>query len=262
MARIVAVANQKGGVGKTTTTINLAASLALADQRVLLVDVDPQGNLTSVVGQKGKSAAEGTIYEALTSAEPLTDCRPFMIATGIDRMKLLPADRNLTGAEIELVPLPRREERLRALLANARDDFDYILIDCPPSLGLLTLNALVAADAVLIPLHCEYFTLERLADLVGTMRRVRAELNPSLDIEGVLLTMFDERTNLGQQVASDVRQFFKEKVYRTVIPRNVRLGEAPSHGMPVILYDVKSRGAEAYLALAREVLARATPTAA
>ena len=262
MSRVVAIANQKGGVGKTTTTINLAASLALADQRVLLVDVDPQGNLTSGVGQKGKITAAGTIYEALTSTEPTTDCRPFMVPTAIDRMTLLPADRNLTGAEIELVTLSRREERLRALLSDVRDHFDYILIDCPPSLGLLTLNALVAADAVLIPLHCEYFALEGLADLVGTMRRVRAGLNPALDIEGVLLTMFDERTNLGQQVANDVRQFFKEKVYRTVIPRNVRLGEAPSHGMPVILYDVKSRGAEAYLALAREVLARSTPTAA
>jgi chromosome partitioning protein len=262
MARIVAVANQKGGVGKTTTTINLAASLALAEQRVLLVDVDPQANLTSGVGQKGKAAASGTIYEALTSAEPRTDSGAFRIPTNIDRLSIVPADRNLTGAEIELVPLARREERLRLLLNGARDDFDYILIDCPPSLGLLTLNALVAADAVMIPLHCEYFALEGLADLVGTMRRVRSALNPSLDIEGVLLTMFDERTNLGQQVARDVREFFKEKVYRTVIPRNVRLGEAPSHGMPVILYDAKSRGAEAYLALAREVLERSTATAA
>jgi chromosome partitioning protein len=190
------------------------------------------------------------------------DCRKFIVSTIVDRMQLVPADRNLTGAEIELVTLDRREERLRILLNAVRDEYDYILIDCPPSLGLLTLNALVAANAVLIPLHCEYFALEGLADLVGTIRRVRAALNPSLDIEGVLLTMFDERTNLGQQVAQDVRQFFKEKVFRTVIPRNVRLGEAPSHGMPVILYDVKSRGAEAYLALAREVLERSTPTAA
>ena len=256
MGRILAVANQKGGVGKTTTTINLAASLALADQRVLLVDVDPQGNLTSGVGRKDQATPAGTIYNALTTAEPTTDARPFVIPAGVDGMGLIPADRNLTGAEIELVTLSGREERLRVLLTSIRDDFDYIFIDCPPSLGLLTLNALVAADAVLIPLHCEYFALEGLADLVGTMRRVRAALNPALDIEGVLLTMFDERTNLGQQVATDVRQFFKEKVFRTVIPRNVRLGEAPSHGVPVILYDVKSRGAEAYLALAREVLAR------
>jgi chromosome partitioning protein len=262
MARIVATANQKGGVGKTTTTINLAASLALSDRRVLLVDLDPQGNLTSGVGQKDKATAAGTIYHALTSQEPTVDLRPFVVPTAIERLLLVPADRNLTGAEIELVPLPRREERLRFLLEPLREHFDYIFIDCPPSLGLLTLNALVAADAVLIPLHCEYFALEGLADLVGTMRRVRAALNPSLDIEGVLLTMFDERTNLGQQVANEVRQFFKEKVFRTIIPRNVRLGEAPSHGMPVILYDVKSRGAEAYLALAREVLERSAATAA
>jgi len=261
MARIVAVVNQKGGVGKTTTAINLAASLALAGQRVLLVDVDPQGNLTSGVGQKGKAAPAGTIYHALTSAIPTTDAGPFTLATGVERLALLPADRNLTGAEIEMVPLANREERLRSLLTPLRDTFDYIFIDSPPSLGLLTLNALVAADAVLIPLHCEYFALEGLADLVGTMRRVRAALNPTLDIEGVLLTMFDERTNLGQQVANEVRQFFKEKVFQTVIPRNVRLGEAPSHGMPAIVYDVKSRGAEAYLALAREVLQRAGVTA-
>ncbi len=262
MARILAVANQKGGVGKTTTTINLAASLALAGRRVLLVDVDPQGNLTSGVGQKGKASPAGTIYDALTGSEDATDARPFIVPTGVDRMRLIPADRNLTGAEIELVALAGREERLRALLASIRDDYDFIFIDCPPSLGLLTLNALVAADAVLIPLHCEYFALEGLADLVGTLRRVRAALNPALDIEGVLLTMFDERTNLGQQVAADVRAFFKDKVFRTVIPRNVRLGEAPSHGLPAILYDVKSRGAEAYLALAREVLERSAATAA
>jgi chromosome partitioning protein len=262
MSRIVAVANQKGGVGKTTTAINLAASLATAGRQVLLVDIDPQSNLTSGVGHKGKAPAGRTIYDALTASETDTDARRFIAATSVDRLQLIPADANLTGAEIELVTLSAREERLRTLLTPLRPDFDYIFIDCPPSLGLLTLNALVAADAVLIPLHCEYFALEGLADLVGTMRRVRAAFNPLLDIEGVLLTMFDERTNLGQQVANEVRQFFKEKVFRTVIPRNVRLGEAPSHGMPVILYDPKSRGAEAYTALAREVLQRTAAPAA
>ena len=253
MARITAITNQKGGVGKTTTAINLAASLALADQRVLLVDLDPQGNLTSGIGLRGQRAPAGTIYDALT-AETLPDVRELVLPTVVEHLKAIPADANLTGAEIELVSLPERERRLRRVLEPLRADFDRIFVDCPPSLGLLTLNALVAADTVLIPLHCEYFALEGLAALVSTLRRVRASLNPALDIEGVLLTMHDERTNLGQQVARDVREFFKEKVYRTVIPRNVRLGEAPSHGKPVILYDVKSRGAEAYLTLARELL--------
>jgi len=262
MPRVVAVANQKGGVGKTTTAINLAASLAVADRKVLLIDLDPQSNLTSGVGQKGKAGPAGTIYDAMTALDPLSDPKPFIIPTVVDGLMLMPSDRQLTGAEIEMVPLPHREERLRTLIASARDQYDYVFIDCPPSLGLLTLNALVAADAVLIPLHCEYFALEGLAELVGTIRRVRAAFNPALDIDGVLLTMVDERTNLGQQVAADVRQFFKEKVFRTVIPRNVRLGEAPSHGLPVLLYDVKSRGAEAYLALAREVLERSAATAA
>jgi chromosome partitioning protein len=260
MARLLSVANQKGGVGKTTTAINLATALALGDQKVLLVDMDPQGNLTSGVGLKGQSAPAGTLYQAITSAEPIADPLAFAMATRVKDLWLIPADRNLTGAEVELVSLPNRERRLRDLLEPLRDRFDFILIDTPPSLGLLTLNALVAADAVLIPLNCEYFALEGLADLVATLRRVRAALNPSLDIAGVLMTMYDERTNLGQQVARDIREFFKDRVYDTVIPRNVRLGEAPSHGLPAILYDVKSRGSEAYLALARELLARESPS--
>jgi chromosome partitioning protein len=256
MSKIFAIANQKGGVGKTTTAINLSASLALAGQRILLVDVDPQGNLTSGVGLKGQRGAKGTIYEALM-ADEVPNLELFTLQTEIPGLALIPADRNLAGAEVELVSLPNRESRLRNLLKKIRDgnNYDYVMIDCPPSLGLLTVNALVAADFVLIPLHCEYFALEGLADLVTTLKRVRAGFNAALDIAGVLLTMYDDRTNLGQQVSANVRAFFGEKVYNTVIPRNVRLGEAPSHGKPVILYDPKSRGAESYQALAREVLA-------
>jgi chromosome partitioning protein len=250
--KIVAITNQKGGVGKTTTAINLGAALALSGHRVLLVDIDPQANATSGVGCKGRRADAGTIYEALMDDDAVGRADGYVLATSTHGLSLIPASRDLAGAEIELIPLADRERRLRTLLEPLRSRFDTILVDSPPSLGLLTLNALVAADRVLIPLHCEYFALEGLADLVGTMRRVRGGLNPALDIEGVLLTMSDDRTNLGQQVARDVREFFKEKVYGTVIPRNVRLAEAPSHGLPAVAYDARSRGAEAYSALADE----------
>jgi chromosome partitioning protein len=253
-ARIIAVANQKGGVAKTTTTINLGASLALASQRVLVVDLDPQANLTSGLGQKDARGPGGTAYEALTTTDG--DANDFVVPTGVDHLSLIPADRDLTGAEIELVPILARERQLARRLDALRPHYDFILIDSPPSLGLLTLNALVAADAVLIPLNCEYFALEGIAELTATIERVRQALNPGLALEGVLLTMYDDRTNLGQQVSANIREYFGDAVYRTVIPRNVRLGEAPSHGVPVILYDVRSKGAEAYVALAHEFLER------
>jgi chromosome partitioning protein len=249
MSKIIAVSNQKGGVGKTTTTINLAASLAVANQRVLVVDMDPQGNLSSGLGHK--AGDDHTVYEALVGDADLP-----ILQTVVDRLHLVPAGRHLAGAEIELVTLEGRDGRLRRLLDVVRSQYDFIFIDTPPSLGLLTLNALVAADTVLIPLHCEYFALEGLADLMATLSRVRQALNPPLDVEGVVLTMYGDRTNLGAQVAREIRQFFESKVFDTVIPRNVRLAEAPSHGLPVLLYDPRSRGAEAYVSLARELLQR------
>lgn len=253
--KVIAVSNQKGGVAKTTTAINLAASLAMAEQRVLLIDMDPQANLTSGVGLKDQAADAGTIYDALTATEPIV-ARDFVLPTQIDHLSLVPADRHLTGAEIELVNLPDRDKRLKRFVDALRGEFDFIFIDSPPSLGLLTLNALVAADSVLIPLNCEYFALEGIAELMATLDRVCESLNPTLAVEGVLLTMYDDRTNLGQQVGGNIREYFGDQVFKTVIPRNVRLGEAPSFGVPVILHDARSRGAEAYLALAREFLSR------
>lgn len=249
----IAVVNQKGGVGKTTTAVNLGAALALMGHRTLVVDADPQGNMTSGLGLRGQRGSGGTIYDALVSD---VDVRTCILPTEVAQLFAVPSDRSLTGAEIELVSIPERERRLSRAIRTIREHFEFVIVDCPPSLGLLTLNALVAADAVLIPLHCEYFALEGLADLVGTLKRVRSALNPRLDVEGVLLTMYDDRTNLGQLVARDVREYFREKVFNTIIPRNVRLGEAPSHGKPGVIYDPKSRGAAAYFSLAKEVVER------
>jgi len=251
MGRVIAVANQKGGVGKTTTTINLGACLAAAERRVLVVDADPQGNLTSGLGRKTRERRP-SLYDVLIDGLPLGQT---LLETDLPFLRLAPSDRNLTGAEVELVPQERREYRLREALAAVRDDYDYVLIDCPPSLGLLTVNGLVAADRLLVPLQCEYFALEGVSELMATLQRVQRGLNPELAIEGVLLTMVDERTNLTQQVTSEIRNHFKDQVFRTSIPRSIRLGEAPSFGKPILLYDIRSRGSEAYLELAKEFMA-------
>jgi chromosome partitioning protein len=251
LGRVIAVANQKGGVGKTTTAINLAASLAAAERSVLAVDADPQGNLTSGLGRRTREARP-SLYDTLINQLPIEQ---ILVPTELRHLTLAPSDRNLTGAEVELVPTLAREYRLKEALAPVIPRFDYLLIDCPPSLGLLTVNALAAADTVLIPLQCEYFALEGISELVDTMRRIQRALNPRLEIEGVLLTMVDERTNLSQQVATEIKSHFKEQVFRTAIPRSVRLGEAPSFGKPILLYDIRSRGAEAYLDLAKELMA-------
>jgi chromosome partitioning protein len=252
VVRVTACTNQKGGVGKTTTVINLAAYLALSGTRTLVIDLDPQGNATSGLGVDRRSVG-GSSYEALVERRPLGE---LIVPTSVEGLDLIPSTPSLSGAEVELVGVPARERRLAASLAELDGSYDRVLIDCPPSLGLLTINALTAADGVLIPIQTEYYALEGLSQLVNTIRRVREGLNPRLEIEGVLLTMYDARTNLSAQVASEVRRHMNGSVYRTVVPRSVRLSEAPSHGLPIALYDPASRGADAYRELAGEVVAR------
>jgi chromosome partitioning protein len=251
LARVISIANQKGGVGKTTTAINLSASLAASERRALLIDSDPQANTTTGIGFP-KDPARRTLYNALILDEPLSR---IIAKTQVDGLDLIPSDKNLAGAAIELVSAENREFKLKKIIEQVRGDYDYIIIDCPPTLDLITLYSLVASDSVLIPIQCEYLALEGVSDLLDTLMRIRRTLNPDLAIEGIVLTMYDERTTLSRQVADDLRSFFGAQVFGTIIPRNVRLAEAPSHGKPIIFYDIHSKGAEAYVQLAKEVVA-------
>lgn len=250
---MIAVANQKGGVGKTTTAVNLGASLAASEKTTLIIDSDPQANATSALGFP-KDPARRTLYQALILGEPL---ERVTIGAKVDRLELVASDKNLVGATVELVSLESREYRLRGAISQIRERYDYILVDCPPSLDLLTVNALAASDSVIVPIQCEYLALEGVSELLDTLMRLRRTINPSLAIEGILLTMYDDRTTLSRQVAADLRSFFGSQVFEAVIPRNVRLAEAPSHGVPVLFYDIHSKGAESYIQLAKEVIANA-----